>query len=38
MEKMPFRDENPAMDVQAVIEAASGASVTSTEWRTDCPR
>ena len=37
MEKMPFRDENPAMDVQAVIEAASGASVTSTDWRNGLP-
>jgi len=34
---MPFRDENPAMDVQAVIEAASGASVTSTDWRNGLP-
>ena len=37
MEKMPFRDENPAMDVQAVIEAASGASVTTTDWRNGLP-
>jgi ribosomal-protein-alanine N-acetyltransferase len=37
MEKMPFRDENPAMDVQAVIQAASGASVTSTDWRNGLP-
>ncbi len=37
MEKMPFRDENPAMDVQAVIEAASGASVTSSNWRNGLP-
>ena len=37
MEKMPFRDEHPAMDVQAVIEAASGASVTSTDWRNGLP-
>ena len=37
MEKMPFRDENPAMDVTAVIEAASGASVTTTDWRNGLP-
>jgi len=37
MEKMPFRDENPAMDVQAVIEAASGAGVTTTDWRNGLP-
>jgi RimJ/RimL family protein N-acetyltransferase len=38
MEKMPFRDENPAMDVQAVIEAASGAGVTTTtDWRRGLP-
>ena len=37
MEKMPFRDENPTMNVQAVIEAASGASVTSTDWRNGLP-
>jgi ribosomal-protein-alanine N-acetyltransferase len=37
MEKMPFRDENPAMDVQAVIHAASGVSVTSTDWRNGLP-
>jgi RimJ/RimL family protein N-acetyltransferase len=37
MEKMPFRDENPAMDVQAVIEAASGAVVTTTDWRNGLP-
>jgi len=35
MEKMPFRDSDPAMDVQAVIDAASG--VTATDWRKTLP-
>ncbi len=33
MEKMPFRDDNPAMDVQVVIAGATGAGVTTTDWR-----
>jgi ribosomal-protein-alanine N-acetyltransferase len=35
MEKMPFRDSDPAMDVQAVIDAASG--VNATDWRQSLP-
>jgi len=35
MEKMPFRDSDPAMDVQAVIDAASG--VKATDWRKSLP-
>lgn len=37
MEKMPFRDDNPAMDVQAVIAEATGAGVTTTDWRRGLP-
>lgn len=37
MEKMPFRDENPAMDVKAVIARATGAGVTTTDWRNGLP-
>ena len=37
MEKMPFRDENPAMDVQAVIAGASSAGVTASDWRRGLP-
>ncbi len=35
MEKMPFRDSDPDMDVQAVIDAAN--SVTTTDWRKTLP-
>jgi len=35
MEKMPFRDSDPAMDVQAVIDAASG--VNAPDWRQSLP-
>jgi len=35
MEKMPFRDLDPAMDVQAVMDAAS--SVTTSDWRKGLP-
>jgi ribosomal-protein-alanine N-acetyltransferase len=34
MEKMPFRDSDPAMDVQAVIQAASQ---TTSDWRQSLP-
>jgi len=35
MEKMPFRDSEQTMDVQAVIEAAS--RVTTSDWRRSLP-
>jgi len=35
MEKMPFRDSDPNMDVQAVIDAAD--NVTTTDWRRALP-
>lgn len=35
MEKMPFRDTEQAMDVQAVIETAS--QVTTSDWRQSLP-
>jgi len=35
MEKMPFRDSEQTMDVQAVIEAAS--QVTTSDWRQSLP-
>jgi RimJ/RimL family protein N-acetyltransferase len=35
MEKMPFRDADPDLDVQAVMDAAN--SVTTTDWRKALP-
>jgi ribosomal-protein-alanine N-acetyltransferase len=37
MEKMPFRDDDPAMNVTAVITAATSADVTATDWRRGLP-
>jgi ribosomal-protein-alanine N-acetyltransferase len=37
MEKMPFRDENPELNVTAAIEAASGVGATSSDWRNGLP-
>ena len=37
MEKMPFRDENPELNATAAIEAASGAGVTTSDWRSGLP-
>ena len=36
MEKMPFRDTEPTMDVRAVIDTAA-SGVTATDWRKSLP-
>jgi ribosomal-protein-alanine N-acetyltransferase len=37
MEKMPFRDDDPAMNVRAVLAAATPSGVTTTDWRKGLP-
>jgi hypothetical protein len=36
MEKMPFRDAEPGMDVQAVVASAT-ATATASDWRQTLP-
>ena len=37
MEKMPFRDSDVVMDVQAVIAAAAASTATTSDWRQAVP-